>query len=99
MELRSNLEDVLVAIDLGRGMLGRACDAGTSRAVCAGHGRSCWRNSSASHADGRILKLTAPCSPRLSLRSKRTFCRIRLNYAWAFGYNLLAVPIAAVSQS
>ncbi|KAI7843072.1 hypothetical protein COHA_003243 [Chlorella ohadii] len=27
--------------------------------------------------------------------SKRTFRRIRLNYAWAFSYNLLAVPIAA----
>lgn len=28
-------------------------------------------------------------------RSKRTFRRIRLNYLWAFGYNLCAVPIAA----
>ncbi|KAL4443875.1 hypothetical protein ABPG75_011612 [Micractinium tetrahymenae] len=27
--------------------------------------------------------------------SKRTFRRIRLNYVWAFGYNLCAVPIAA----
>ena len=27
--------------------------------------------------------------------SRRTFNRIRLNYMWAFGYNLVAVPIAA----
>ncbi|KAK7406141.1 hypothetical protein VNO78_07760 [Psophocarpus tetragonolobus] len=27
--------------------------------------------------------------------AKRTFTRIRLNYIWALGYNLLAIPIAA----
>ena len=27
--------------------------------------------------------------------STKTFNRIRFNYVWAFGYNLLAVPIAA----
>ncbi|XP_023534764.1 probable copper-transporting ATPase HMA5 [Cucurbita pepo subsp. pepo] len=27
--------------------------------------------------------------------SRRTFARIRLNYIWALGYNLLAIPIAA----
>lgn len=27
--------------------------------------------------------------------AKKTFSRIRLNYIWALGYNLLAIPIAA----
>ncbi|KAL2348044.1 hypothetical protein Fmac_002044 [Flemingia macrophylla] len=27
--------------------------------------------------------------------ANKTFCRIRLNYIWALGYNLLAIPIAA----
>lgn len=27
--------------------------------------------------------------------SRKTFARIRLNYIWALGYNLLAIPIAA----
>ncbi|XP_073307795.1 probable copper-transporting ATPase HMA5 isoform X1 [Primulina huaijiensis] len=27
--------------------------------------------------------------------SRKTFSRIRLNYLWAFGYNVLAIPIAA----
>ncbi|CAN6448203.1 unnamed protein product [Victoria cruziana] len=27
--------------------------------------------------------------------SKKTYLRIRLNYVWAFGYNLLSIPIAA----
>lgn len=27
--------------------------------------------------------------------SKKTFKRIKLNYAWAFGYNILAIPIAS----
>jgi hypothetical protein len=34
-------------------------------------------------------------SPAALPCSKRTFHRIRLNYLWAFGYNLAAVPIAA----
>ncbi len=33
--------------------------------------------------------------PHPAHRSKRTFQRIRLNYGWALGYNLCAVPIAA----
>ncbi len=39
-----------------------------------------------------VVPLSCQCS-------KRTFRRIRLNYAWAFSYNLLAVPIAAVSTA
>ena len=35
-----------------------------------------------------------PPSP-IHPRSQVTFRRIRLNYVWAFGYNLLAVPVAA----
>lgn len=27
--------------------------------------------------------------------SRKTFCRIRLNYIWALGYNVLGIPIAA----
>lgn len=49
-------------------------------------------------------RCAAPASPNPPSRgvlhrapSKRTFRRIRLNYAWAFSYNLLALPIAAVS--
>jgi len=27
--------------------------------------------------------------------SKKTFSRIRLNFVWALGYNLIAIPVAA----
>ena len=108
--MRSDLQDVLVAIHLRCGG-GRVC-----RAVLCLLRMRCVRErllrslqqlvATGRHASRQqqrgfspLCMVCAPPHPPLphlsALRSKVTFRRIRLNYVWAFGYNALMVPVAA----
>lgn len=46
-------------------------------------------------ADGALLRNDPSLLPVLIVLARRTMSTIRANLAWAFGYNLLALPLAA----
>jgi cation transport ATPase len=62
--------------------LGLALGSGTDVAICA--------------ADVILLRDDLRCVPDAIRLSRATFATIRANLAWAFGYNVAAIPLAAL---
>lgn len=62
--------------------LGLALGSGTDVAICA--------------ADMILLRDDLRCVPDGIRLARATFATIRLNLAWAFGYNIAAIPLAAL---
>ena len=62
--------------------LGLALGSGTDVAICA--------------ADMILLRDDLRCVPDAIRLARATFATIRLNLAWAFGYNVAAIPLAAL---
>ncbi len=62
--------------------LGLALGSGTDVAICA--------------ADVILLRDDLRCVPDAIRLSRATFATIRVNLGWAFGYNVAAIPLAAL---
>ena len=67
---------------LAAAQLGLALGSGTDVAICA--------------ADMILLRDDLHAVPDAIALARATFTTIRRNLAWAFGYNVLAIPLAAL---